>query len=51
MKEITWSPEAILDMREIADYVSYQSEFYANQVIDAIIARTAILPEQRSAEE
>jgi toxin ParE1/3/4 len=46
MSEIIWSPEALQDLRDISDYIAHQSEYYANQVIEAIFLRTAGLLKQ-----
>jgi len=35
--EIVWSPEAIEDLEQIAEYISRDSEFYARAVVGKIL--------------
>ena len=44
--EVTWSPEAVEDVEEIAAYIAKDSAFYAQAVVDRIIGATRALDEQ-----
>ena len=46
MAQIIWSPLAEDDLKIISDYISIDSEFYAEKAIDKIYERTAVLETQ-----
>ncbi|MDR9466833.1 type II toxin-antitoxin system RelE/ParE family toxin [Marinospirillum sp.] len=36
--EVSWSPEAIEDLENIAEYISRSSEYYANAVVSEMLS-------------
>jgi addiction module RelE/StbE family toxin len=46
MVEIKWLKEARLDLRDIFDYISRDSERYAQRQVNRILERTEILSKQ-----
>lgn len=43
-QEVVWTNQAWLDLKNIADYISRDSEYYASQVVKEIREATALLP-------
>lgn len=43
MVKVTWSLEAIEDLRLIKEYISLDSEFYANRLINKVVDRVSAL--------
>lgn len=43
MAEISWSKDALLDLREIAEFISRDSITYASNVVENIISKSEVL--------
>ena len=44
--KLIWSPDALQDVDEIAEYISRDSAYYAQRVVEQIIGAAEILPYQ-----
>lgn len=43
MSSITWTPEAIDDLKGISEFIALSSIYYAERTVDNIIAKTTFL--------
>ena len=44
-QEVVWTNQAWLDLENIADYISRDSEYYASQIVSEIREATSLLPD------